>query len=168
MAAPPEHRPRCSQPHRIMRTHVCLTCAARSTNGDGRPAPTGPETCQLWGWGRNTNSELLQPIGKGTKASYSGPVEIKGAVLGGLDPADIRSIQGGTTGSASGIAVTCGWGAWLGQRCAQSNAPACPSPPFLSSHSHQRHGMHPLAGRATTHYLLAPPLHSFWGPMGMG
>jgi hypothetical protein len=100
-----------------------LTCAARSTNGDGRPAPTGPETCQLWGWGRNTNSELLQPIGKGTKASYSGPVEIKGAVLGGLDPADIRSIQGGTTGSASGIAVTCAWGAWLCQEVCPIQCP---------------------------------------------
>jgi hypothetical protein len=65
------------------------------------------EDCKLWGFGRNLNSELLQPAVNGRWLNYPGPVQIAGRALSGLDAGDIRFIQGGNTGASSGLAVTC-------------------------------------------------------------
>ncbi len=65
--------------------------------------------CKLYGWGRNQFSELLQTVTNPNprQAGFRTPVEITPAQLGGLDPAQIKSIQAGATGTAAGLAVMC-------------------------------------------------------------
>ncbi len=59
--------------------------------------------CRLWGWGRNTFNELLEyPAGMARA-----PVELTQYVSAYFDPAQVKSIQGGTNGAAVGIAVMC-------------------------------------------------------------
>ena len=56
---------------------------------------------------RGDQSELLQPVGAKAKKRFQSPVEMSGSALGTLDPNNIKSIQAGATGTASGIALTC-------------------------------------------------------------
>ncbi len=76
-----------------------------STDGVGRVYDPNVD-CKLWGWGRLTANEILQPY-QGRTGVYA-PVEITADQLGQqFDPAQIKSIQAGATGTAASFAVMC-------------------------------------------------------------
>ncbi len=94
----------------IMKPPRCTLHTARrlDTQGFGRVYDPSLE-CKLYGWGRSHFYELLQTTAypNPKKPGFRTPVEITPAQLGGLDPAQIKSIQAGATGTAAGLAIMC-------------------------------------------------------------